>query len=173
MPENIEFFNIVDNNGKIIGKESRDICHNGSKILHPVVHIHILNSKKQLLLQKRKSNKDIQPGKWDTSIGGHIQAGESINQALIREAKEEINADINLDKIIPLKIYIFESEIEKEYVYSFIYFFSGKIIFQKSEIDKVKFFSKNKIFKLIAKGRTTPNFIKEFNLLKQSNISLF
>jgi isopentenyl-diphosphate delta-isomerase type 1 len=173
MPENIEFFNIVDNKGIIIGEASRAGCHNGSKILHPVVHIHIFNSKKQLLLQKRKSNKDIQPGKWDTSVGGHIQAGESINNALLREAKEEVNISINLNEIIPLKNYIYESDVEKEYVYSFIYYYDGKIDFQKSEIDNVKYYSIDEINKLIKKGNTTPNFIKEFNLLKESKLSLF
>lgn len=173
MSENIEYFNIVDKKGKIIGKASRNECHSGSKLLHPVIHIHIINNKKQLLLQKRKANKDIQPGKWDTSIGGHIQANESLNKALNREAKEECNIDINLDKIIPIKNYIYESEIEKEYVHSFIYYYNGKIKFQKSEIDKVKFFSTTKINKLINRGKTTPNFIKEFNILKKSNIPLF
>lgn len=170
MNNNKEFFNIVDNNGKVIGKATREDCHNGSKLLHPVVHIHILNSKKQLLLQKRKKNKDIQPGKWDTSIGGHIKAGETLENAIVREAKEETGIDINLDKIIPLKIYIYESEIEKEHVHSFIYFYNDKIIFQKSEIEKVNFFSFNSILKLIENNKTTPNFIKEFELIKKSNI---
>ena len=115
----------------------------------------------------------MNPKKWDTSIGGHIQAGESLKKAIIREAKEEANININFDKIIPLKNYIYESEIEKEYVYSFIYFFNDKIIYQKSEIDKVRYFTEDKIKKLIKKNKTTPNFIKEFNLLKESNLSLF
>ncbi len=170
MNNNIEFFNIVDINGNAIGKASRDDCHSGSKLLHPVIHIHIFNSKKELLLQKRKFNKDIQPGKWDTSVGGHIQAGESLENALIREAKEETGIDINLNKIIPLKKYIYESEIEKEYINSFIYFFNGKIIFQKSEIDEVNFFSFIDILELIKNNKTTPNFIKEFELIKKSNI---
>ena len=173
MSENIEYFNIVNKKGKITGKASRNECHSGSKLLHPVIHIHIINNKKQLLLQKRKANKDIQPGKWDTSIGGHIQADESLKNALIREAKEECNIDINLDKIIPIKNYIYESEIEKEFVYSFIYYYDGKIKFQKSEIDKVKFLSTAKINKLINSDKTTPNFIKEFNIIKESNILLF
>lgn len=173
MDSNIEYFDIVDNNGKAIGNASREYCHSGSKLLHPVIHIHIINSKKELLLQKRKKNKDIQPGKWDTSIGGHIQAGEALDKALIREAKEEAGIDINLDKIIPLKKYIYESEIEKEYIYSFIYLFDGKIIFQKSEIDKIKFLSFDKICSLIKNNKTTPNFAKEFDLFKNNNILLF
>lgn len=168
----IEFFDIVDNNGKIIGKASRKECHNGSKLLHPVVHIHIVNSKKELLLQKRKMNKDIQPGKWDTSIGGHIVSGEFLNDAIKREANEELKINIKLNKLIKIDEYIYESEIEKEYVYSYAFNYSGKIIFQESEIDEVKFFSIKDLDELIKRKMVTPNFTNEFILLKKS-INIF
>ena len=67
-----ELFPIVDEEGHVIGKATRKECHGGSMLLHPVVHLHILNSNGDLYLQKRSVNKDIQPGKWDTSVGGHV-----------------------------------------------------------------------------------------------------
>jgi isopentenyl-diphosphate delta-isomerase type 1 len=161
-----EFFDIVNDNGKIIGKASRSKCHNGSKLLHPVIHIHIINSEKKLLLQKRKIDKDIQPGKWDTSIGGHIISGELTEEAIKREANEELGIIIKLNKLIKLDEYIYESEIEKEYVRSYVYYYSGRIIFQESEIDEVRFFSINDINVLIKQKMVTPNFIKEFLSLK-------
>lgn len=168
MNNHFEFFDIVDNNGIVIGNASRNHCHNGSKLLHPVIHIHILNSEKKLLLQKRKMDKDIQPGKWDTSIGGHIISGEVKEEAIKREAKEELGINIKLNKLIKLDEYIYESDIEKEYIYSYAYIYNGKIIFQESEIDEVKFFSLYEIDNLIKEKRTTPNFIEEFFLLKKN-----
>jgi len=162
-----EWFDIIDEKTRIVGKAPREICHNGSKLLHPVVHVHIMNTQKKILLQKRAHDKDIQPGKWDTSIGGHIQSGEKLDKALIREVKEEAGIDINIEKLLPLSKYIFESDIEKEYVFSFIYFYDGVIKFQESEIDEVNFFTINEIKELIKNGQTTPNFIKEFELLKE------
>ena len=61
-----EWFPLVDEKGETIGKATRKECHNGSKMLHPVVHLHIFNKAGDLYLQKRSINKDIQPGKWDS-----------------------------------------------------------------------------------------------------------
>ena len=57
---------------------------------HPVVHLHIFNANGDLYLQKRPEWKDIQPEKWDTAVGGHIDLGESVDIALSREANEEL-----------------------------------------------------------------------------------
>ena len=75
---NQEMFPLVDERGNIIGAATRGECHNGSKLLHPVIHLHVFNSKGELYLQKRPEWKDIQPGKWDTSVGGHVDLGESV-----------------------------------------------------------------------------------------------
>ena len=90
-----EMFPIVDENGNIISAATRGECHNGSKLLHPVVHLHLFNSQGELYLQKRPDWKDIQPGKWDTAVGGHIGLGESVGQALVRETKEELGIILN------------------------------------------------------------------------------
>ena len=77
-----ELFPIVDEKGNVIGSASRKECHSGTKKLHPVVHLHVFDSEGRLFLQKRAENKDIQPGKWDTSVGGHIDYGETVGEAL-------------------------------------------------------------------------------------------
>ena len=80
-----EWFPLIDEQGNTIGKATRRECHNGSKLLHPVVHLHIINNDGELYLQKRSMNKDIQPGKWDTAVGGHIDYGETVEEALARD----------------------------------------------------------------------------------------
>ncbi len=160
-----EIFDIVDEKGNFIDTAARTVCHNGSKLLHPVIHLHIFNSKNELLLQKRSKNKDIQPGKWDTSVGGHIDSGEKAEVALKREAFEELGIIIDPDKIKFISEYIFESDIEREFVYSYIYKYDGEIKFSKMEIDEVNFYNIDEIKKLIMKNETTINFIKEFSLI--------
>ena len=71
-----EIFPIVDEAGRVIGQASRGHCHDGSKLLHPVVHLHVFNTKGELFLQRRPDWKDIQPGRWDTACGGHVDFGE-------------------------------------------------------------------------------------------------
>ena len=108
---NEEMFPLVDENGQIIGAATRGECHNGSKLLHPVVHLHVFNSHGDLYLQKRPDWKDIQPGKWDTAVGGHVDLGESVEMALKREAEEELGLkDIEAER---LPHYVFESSVRK------------------------------------------------------------
>lgn len=83
-------FPIVDEQGNITGAATREECHSGSKLLHPVVHLHVFNTQGDIYLQKRPEWKDIQPGKWDTAVGGHIDLGESVEIALKREVREEL-----------------------------------------------------------------------------------
>ena len=109
-----EMFPIVDEEGNITGAATRGECHNGSKLLHPVVHLHVFNSKGELYLQKRPEWKDIQPGKWDTSVGGHVDLGESVEMALKREAGEELGISDFTSQL--LTHYVFESDREKELV---------------------------------------------------------
>lgn len=155
-----EIFPIVNESGEVIGKETREFCHNGSKILHPVVHLHILNRKGELYLQKRSISKDIQPGKWDTAVGGHIDFGENAEQALRREAREELGIS-GFDAQLVLQ-YIFESTIEKELVYSFVTRYDGPILPDPSELDDGRFWSIDTILKQLGKNIFTPNFEQEF-----------
>ena len=57
-----EFFPVVLPDGEVVGKALRQDCHNGSHILHPVVHLHVFSSKGELYLQRRAMHKDLLPG---------------------------------------------------------------------------------------------------------------
>ena len=89
-PGRKEMFPVVEPSGLVTGMASRQFCHSGSKVLHPVVHLHIIDRFGRLYLQKRSMKKDIQPGKWDTAVGGHVDYGEMLLEALYREASEEL-----------------------------------------------------------------------------------
>lgn len=168
-----EIFPIVDENGNVTGSATRKECHSGSKLLHPVIHLHITNTDKDsLFLQKRAITKDIQPGKWDTAVGGHVDLGENIHMALRREASEELG----LSQFTPhfLISYIFESEIERELVNTFYTSVNPEtniFVIDEKEISEGKFWTLDEINENLGKGIFTPNFEQEYikiqHLLKQ------
>ncbi|MEG2162920.1 MAG: NUDIX domain-containing protein [Bacteroidales bacterium] len=163
MTNDNEIFPIVDESGTVIGKSTRAFCHSGAKPLHPVVHLHIFNDKGELYLQKRSKTKDIQPDKWDTAVGGHIDYGEDTETALKRETSEELG--ITLFKYIFCFRYVFESKIEKELVTSYRTIYNGVITPDMDEVDEGRFWSISQIRESIGKGIFTPNFESEFSRL--------
>jgi len=109
---------LVDETGRVTGCVLRSQVHNGSFLLHPVVHLHVLGPGNTLLLQKRPLHKDIQPGKWDTAVGGHISFGETPSEALVREAEEETGLVTFIPQLV--RTYIWTSDVEREYVHLFV-----------------------------------------------------
>ncbi|MCC8186812.1 MAG: NUDIX domain-containing protein [Bacteroides sp.] len=150
-----EMFPLVDEQGNIIGAATRGECHNGSKQLHPVIHLHVFNEAGELYLQKRPVWKDIQPDKWDTAVGGHIDLGESVEIALRREAREELNiTDFTPEFLFS---YVFESEIERELVFVYKTVYSG-LITPSEELNGGAFYTLNYIRENLGKDVFTPNF---------------
>ncbi len=164
--ESDEWLPHVDETGKIIGKITRHQAHTNNQLLHPVVHMHVFNSKGEVFLQKRPLTKDIQPGKWDTAVGGHVAVGENIEQALRRETLEEINISEFIPQ--PLGQYIWKTDIESELVFSFKTIYNATILINKHELEDGRFWTKQEIQQNVGKGIFTPNFEVEIpNIFKK------
>ena len=133
-----ELFPVVDEAGNVMGAATRAQCHGGGMLLHPVVHLHLFNSRGELYLQRRPVWKDIQPGRWDTAVGGHVDYGETVDDALRREVREEI------------------------YVHRTVY--DGEVV-PSDELDGGRFWSRDEIFENLGKGVFTPNFEGEVELV--------
>lgn len=137
-----ELFDIIDDaTGKVTGTASRKKCHGTPSLIHRSVRVMVFHPDGgSMLLQKRAAAKDIFPGRWDCAVGGHLDSGETYEEAAVREMGEELGLPPNL----PLK-HLFDmkvrNEIESENVREFSTVSEGPFTIQRSELDEIRFFS--------------------------------
>ena len=156
-----ELLEVVTEKGEIIKTLPRSEIHGSPSLMHRVVHVLVFNNKGDILLQKRSMSKDVAPGKWDTSVGGHVNSGETPEEAVKREMEEELGiSECNLEF---LYTYIHSNDYESELVYTYSCTYNGKIKFQEDEIDEVRPWSLIEIEENSGKGILSDNFEHEIS----------
>ena len=165
----VEIFDIIDDaTGSVVGTAPRSRCHGDPSLLHRSVHVAVFSPDGDLLLQKRKITKDIQPGKWDSAAGGHLAHGETYEAAAVREMSEELGVVPAPGSLKVLFDYKVRNEIESENVRVFSCVNAGPFHPQESELDEVRFFSPDDLRERLKKGDTadlTPLLCREIALL--------
>lgn len=152
----MEVFDVLNEWGEFTGKTAtREECHKEG-LWHRAVYAFIIDTRGNVLLQKRSANKKLWPNLWDITVGGHVDSGEFGRQALIREAKEELGLEISDDDIkyllgstsINEQGNIVNKHFNECYVITKNIDIS-EIVLQKEEVEEVKFFSKDELLKRI------------------------
>lgn len=154
----MELVDIYDENGLFLNKSVEKSAAKAQGLFHKAVHIWIINSSNEILIQKRNINKKIFPGLWDISVAGHVTAGESSLDTAIREIKEELGISIERSELeftytlrrttkehssnIFFDTFLLNKDIKIE-----------KIVLQKNEVDEVKWVSFDELTNLIETGK--------------------
>lgn len=162
-----EFFDIYDEQGNHLGVATRSECHGNPALIHCTAHVAVKHPVSgALLLQKRRMDKDIQPGKWDTAVGGHLDAGETFESAAYRELAEELGVTeyVELHHLFDSTI---RNDVESENTRIFGVELAGPFAFQLSEIDDVRFFSAAELDDPLWRENFTPNLLTELEDLKK------
>jgi isopentenyldiphosphate isomerase len=165
-----ELFEVVDADDKVIGVAKRRECHGNPKLVHRTAHVVVRRSDGALLLQRRSMAKDIQPGKWDTAVGGHLEPGEDYEAGARREMSEELG----IPSSAPLE-FLFKSQIrnsvESENVGVYATVNEGPFAFNPAEIDQVRFWTKAELLAELEAGAPsfTPNLVKELGKLLKAD----
>ncbi len=160
-----ERFPVVDEQGNVTDSMTRAEAHCGTMRLHPVVHLHLFNSAGELYLQHRAAWKEVQPDKWDTATGGHIDYGESVAEALAREVHEELGLQPDCYTPRLLRKYVYRSDIERELVYVYSATFDGEPSPSATETSGGRFWPLDAIRSSLGRSVFTPMFEQEFALL--------
>jgi len=147
--------------GRVLGIAPRSAFQTNPSLIHRVVHVLVFNHRDELLLQKRSRLKDMEPGKWDTSVGGHVNIGEDIRSAAERETREELG--ITVHSISYLYDHVFSDRHETELVSTFACTYEGFFQPNKEEIDEVRFWNIDDIRKKLESGIFSGHFIQEFS----------
>jgi isopentenyldiphosphate isomerase len=156
----IEYLDVVDENDHIIGKNTRDNIHKFRKI-HRGVHVLVINSEGEILVQKRSNSRRFYPGYLDTSVGGHPLSKESYEAAAVRETKQELGEDPGI--LIKICKYKSFSSEHREIRMLFKFESNGPFKIDKKEIEWVKFFPVKKILEMISRGeKFTEGFKSSF-----------
>lgn len=158
-----EIFDLVNERGEVIGQAPRRRCHGDPALLHRSIHVFVFNRAGHLFLQKRSAHKDIQPGKWDTSVGGHVDQGEGVEAAVTREMCEELG--LIEQPVEFLHRYIWRTDVESELVHSYRCRNEGPFTLQPEEIDEGRFILPGELPRMLSEGLFTPNLAHELGLL--------
>ncbi|MFN6016748.1 MAG: 16S rRNA (adenine(1518)-N(6)/adenine(1519)-N(6))-dimethyltransferase RsmA [Verrucomicrobiota bacterium] len=87
-----EIFDVVDEHDEVTSQATRSEVH-AQGLLHRAVHVLVFNKRGDVLLQQRSMLKDAHPGVWDSSVSGHLDAGEAYETAAVRELAEEMGIE--------------------------------------------------------------------------------
>jgi len=162
-----EMFDVVNERDEVIDRQPRSVVH-ARGLLHRAVHVLVFNSRGEIFLQKRSMKKDRQPGVWDSSASGHVDAGESYDACAVRELQEEIGLKLNapLQKLFKIDAC---AETDAEFVWVYRCQSEGPFQLHPDEIEAGGWFAPEKLSRWMADR--PDDFASAFRLI-WSNLKL-
>lgn len=159
-PGDDELYDVVDDEDRVIGRADRARVHNDPSLIHRAVHVLLFRPDGRLIMQKRVKQKDVEPDKWDTSVGGHVDAGEDYESAAYREMKEELGIEgLELERLYDLK---YRSGAESENIRTYRAVYAGPLAPSWFEIERVREWTLAEIRDHLGRGVFTNSFEHEW-----------
>ena len=136
-----ELLDVVDTGDNIIDTLTRGEIHR-RKLMHRSVHLLVFDSAGRVFMQKRSLKKDNNPGLWDSSVSGHVDAGESYDDCVVREAGEEIGLHL---AAVPERLFKLNASADTGFEFTWIYrcVNDGPFQLNRQEIDTGDWFSES------------------------------
>lgn len=153
-----ELLDHVDDEDRVIGRIPRHLAHREG-LWHRAVHVVVWNRQGRILLQLRAASKASFPGFWDTSVGGHVGAGETYMATSVRECSEELGIEIAETDLARIGKHLFdEMPTDMEWVESWALVHEGPFCPDPIEVERVAWFTADEVDAMVSDSRTTPHF---------------
>ena len=148
----MELFQTYSENGEMLGLVERSQVHQ-SGLWHKASQVFLFNGRRELLVQKRASEKDLYPNHWDSSVGEHLVPGESYIEGARRGLKEELG--VTLEHLTPLgserrMVLAGEGFHDCEFQVAFQGSFDGLIIPDRLEVQEVLWVNSTQLAAMLA-----------------------
>ena len=143
-----EIFDVVNDRDEVLGQRTRSEVHRLG-LFHRAVHVLVFNSRGQVFLQQRSLKKEGEPGLWDSSASGHVNAGEDYDLCAVREAGEEIGLQLTN---CPEKLFKIAAcpQTHQEHVWVYRCQAEGPFTLQRDEIDQGAWFTPEQVSRWMA-----------------------
>jgi isopentenyldiphosphate isomerase len=157
MPE--EYFDIVDENNQPTGqKATRQEAHTKG-LWHRSVQVYCVRKNSDgevdFLVHLRSKTKGRNPGRWDTRFGGHVKAGETVEEAALGELKEEAGIMVPYEALKHIPVRSLDYGVNKEFVYAHFLVGDreiGSLSFQDGEVEEAKWMAGSDIIHSMRKN---------------------
>lgn len=166
-----EIFDIVDHRDRVIGQATRGEVHKNPALVHRCIIILVYRND-ELFLQKRSMTKDAFPGVWTCSVAGHVDSGETYEEAAIREMQEELGIKaLRPPSVIRERVMTYEHETERTKFFRYDDMTEAPIVLDPNETSEGNFFpvTKELLKKIGTDMPATPclKFLAETYLLER------
>ncbi len=159
-----ELFSVVDEDDNVIGKANRTEVH-VKGLIHRSVMFFIFDKKDRIFITQRTKNKEFFKEYWSIGLGGHVNAGETYDDAVVREVKEEADIDEKPFFMGSFKLRIPE-ENENVRVYGFVT--DKKPELDPFELKQGMFLTREEMEEKIKKEKFLPETEDLLKILKKS-----
>jgi isopentenyl-diphosphate delta-isomerase len=130
---------------------------------HRVVGLWLYTKDGKILLQRRSKFKDTNPGKWTISVAGHVTSGQTVEEAVLSEAREELGICLDMDSLQLVSVFIhrdvgstdvFGSYLDNEYIFDYMCMIPNDMKFSinEAEVDRVEFKDMKEVFESFRRG---------------------
>lgn len=157
-----ERFDTVDECDNVTGHATRREVHSKGHI-HRSVLFFIFDMEGRLFVNQRTENKEFYPGYWSVVFGGHVHAGESYEDAVRRELKEEAGIEEEPKLLSSFKKRFDEKDRENVRVYAIVT--EQRLIVDREEIRQGEFMTIEELRVMLKKEKFLPETQKLLDIL--------